>query len=253
MEAISGFFGDIANSAYALWSIGFFIFWGFLALVSLIFAIQDRYIPIGILWVFVFVFLLLAGDVNMITLAFQNPGTTALCVGGYLGAGFVWVTFRWLRFAKVMSNKRIEAIRDWLKNDFNKIVNKYNLNVRDYMDNEENVDRPIDPGQAASWRSYLIQNCFAQENPTFLTNCLGQRLIDMRSYGYDLGTATEAIRFKDHKRDYSAYFFYWPVDMVVYGVGEVLTDVWNTFVHFVQGTYDSLARKIMFKGIKDVD
>lgn len=256
-EAITGFFGAIAAAAFALWTIGFFVFWGVFILLSLVFGLGERYFAVGSLWIFTLIFIVLASEVSIFGFVAANPWTSLFCVLGYLVCGAVWVTFKWIRFVEEMSRNREVAIRHFLKEKFEGAQRAYVANefATGAHRGEEGKGYIHPSNQTEDWRDFLINNGYAQESPAILTNSLNDFFTEVRRLKagrFAIGSATEAIHFSDHKSEYKVYFFYWPVDLVIYGIGDILVDIWNGFVRAIQGTYDAWAKKRMFKGIKDL-
>jgi hypothetical protein len=94
-----------------------------------------------------------------------------------------------------------------------------------------------------------MEKGFAPDEPIELTKELNRFLLEHSFGGKDLGSATEPVLWKNHKADYAAYWAYWPVDMLIYVLGDLLRDIWNWIAKLVEAKFNAYSSKQMLKPI----
>ncbi len=241
-EKLSIFLQQFALSVVTVWSFAFFAFWGVIVLFCLYHvSFNDRYWTTGVLFGLAFVLLFIAGAVSPLTYAAENPWWAVIYVGGYLLIATGWMTFRWMRFIEKVRSRRGEAIRSYLKDKFSHVKKEYLGETDTSRPGVDEVEVGSREQKVQAWYDHLVANGYALEYPNMLTQNLNRHAFD--SSGLDIGNATEAPRFRNHKRDYFSYFFYWPLDMVIYVLGELIRDIWKAVVRLVQDAFDNYSAK----------
>lgn len=230
-ESIGTFFTGFAAGVLTLWTLDFFLFWGVFTLFCLIStSVFENYSLVGLLAAATLLLLALTDAVNPLNYVAAHPWQAISYVLAYAGIGLVWIVIRWVRFIELMRPLRATSIKDFFER---------------YSDTEVAF---------AEWKTFVINNGFApKENVSYQILELNKTLSShLRQYGRsrDLGTATEAPAWSDHKSTYAAYFFYWPLDLLTYFLQDVLRDVWKAISNFIQHGFDTYSRKRMLQPIK---
>ncbi len=243
----SGIKAAIAAAAAAiltLWSFWFFAFWGVIAVIiigEIIF--KDTYWPIGFIGVVLFLLFFFTGELTPVwELVGTHPYWTATIVVLYFVAATIWVVFRYGKFIRKMATRRhavvAEFLTRWEKTLTEAKVDKY----RDVLLSK------IDGSKMANWFRIVGETSFAPVEPEVLTEGLNDHIKE-KTNRYDgtedLGTATEPPLWTDHKRDYAAYFTYWPLDLVAYVLGDLIKDIWIWVANRLQKYLDAFARSQM--------
>lgn len=242
--SIKAFIAGVAAMILTLWTFPFFMFWGIVAVIvigEIIF--KDTYWPIGVLGVGLFLLFLFTGELSPLWETIGNhPYWTTLAIVLYFIAATVWVVFRYGKFIRKMATRRHEVVAQFLTKWESKLTKG---EVKSY--NNVNLSE-IDSSKIANWFRVVGETSFAPVEPEALTQGLDQYLRDSRSsYGRteDLGTATEPPLWSSHKKDYAAYFTYWPFDLVAYVLGDLIKDIWNWVANRLQRYLDAFARNQM--------
>lgn len=233
----------LAGAILALWTLPFFAFWGIVALIvfgEIIF--KDTYWPIGVIGVGVALLFFFTGDLVFVWETVANhPYWTTLAILGYFVGATAWVIFRYGKFIRKMATRRHTIVADFLAKWEKKLTEGQVKNFKDTPLAE------IDSTKMANWFRIVGETSFAPVEPEVLTSGLDQHMRDARnSYvEEDFGTATEPPMWTNHKKDYAAYFTYWPFDFVAYVLGDLIKDIWNWVANRLQSFLDAFARNQM--------
>ncbi len=252
-------------SVVTLWSAEFFGFWFIILMLCLMTRLNyESYWGTGVVVFLTFVFLAFVDAINPITWIVANPLWFAggLAVYGTVGLGWTW--FRWMKFLSQVCQKRSRVIKEFLHRIDDRIKalakeEKPERGARARTGFEEASEEDFQTGQfanlnkdeLANWISTIRATGLAPEKPRLLNDELDQ--IFSRSRGYcevhKWGTATTLPSWRENKKDYGAYFFYWPLDMVVYLFSDLLKDIWKFIANAIQGFMDWSAAKFFRKPI----
>lgn len=243
-SGIKAFIAGVAAAILTLWTFPFFLFWGavaFIVLGEIIF--KDTYWPIGVLGVGLFLLFLLTGELSPIWETVGNhPYWTTLAIVSYFILAIVWVVFRYGKFIRKMATRRHTVVADFLAKWEAKLTE---AKVKDYRSTPLSE---IDSAKMANWFRIVGETSFAPVEPEVLTDGLEQHIRDSRDLynrTEDLGSATQPPLWTDHKKDYAAYFTYWPLDLVAYILGDLIKDIWIAVANRLQRYLDAFARNQM--------
>ncbi len=263
------------EAALTFWTLPFFIVWGIAILLCFAGALSERYWISGFLVVGTVTVLWVTGTVDFGYLLLNHYFACAIAVGIYFLGGLIWITARWGLYVDKVSEKRPEAIKNFLKNDFGSVVSSkqdyeerelqddFNRRKRakqrdgakddetDSINTEAKLKAKIDAARneiaqaAEAWKTSILETTIAPEEPDWLNSKLESYAfpsVDPNSDNY-LGKATDQPRFMERKRRFFSYYFYWPIDLPIYFVGTFIKDLWRMIVRWLQDSYDRYAGK----------
>lgn len=231
----------MAAGFVTLWSLSFFLFWVPILVVCLYNgALRERYWVTGVFFFVILASFIALGLFAPLVWAAENPYTAIMVVGGYFLGAALWMTFRWFKFIEKVRDERNVQIAKYLTKElkdivFDRVTNRSSRSNKDI--DFENFELPAAEQQ---WYDEVKANGVAYEDqkPDYLTKSLSDYLRAL-----SLGTATSAPLFRENKAKFFTYFFYWPLDFVIYVFGELLQDIWENIVRLVQGMFDGYAKK----------
>jgi hypothetical protein len=126
--------------------------------------------------------------------------------GGFIGLGILWFNWRWHWLTAKMRGRYNEVFQPWCQQK----------GIEDLPPQDDDSDSAL--ALKAEWEEHF------------------------RSHGCDeFGQIEFRPRFRDHKNEILTWMAAWPLDLVVWLVGEVLRDFWISVYYQFQG----LLQKIM--------
>jgi hypothetical protein len=69
------------------------------------------------------------------------------------------------------------------------------------------------------------------------------------AYGHNTARVPTPPKWEVHSWNFSAYFFYWPLDMVAYVLSDLLRDAWRVISRTVSRSFDRYAEWRFNKGV----
>lgn len=264
---LEGFWQTVHDAAVVVvtfGTFGFFAFWGIVVLVCLGFGgIGEKYWVTGFLFFVLFGAFLFLGVIAPLVWIYENPWWAVLLVVGYFVIGFLWVAFRWGKYINQVRHTRGKRIREYLQKTFPNTI-------RDHHDSGESTDsraskkerKQLTVQEAVellkedekAWYEELTSDGVVKRGPVYLNDDLEHHVFRRNSYSdeLDIGTPSGPPLLGNHKKEFATYFFYWPLDVLIYFFAEFLKDLWNFIVDRIQNSFNYYAAKFIKQKI-DID
>ncbi len=233
----------------------FFIFWGVVILICLGFAgIRQKYWVTGVLFFFLLATFWITGAISPHTWAYENPWYAGVIFVGYFIVATGWMTVRWVKYIKKVRLVRAKLRKDFLsKNFINAVFANRNGDDEAAAGSKK---RWSSLGEAVeqlksderTWYDEIVSGGVVPSKPQYLTQSFNEQCFSSRNSCdheglKDIGTPTSAPELGNHKKEYFTYFFYWPLDVLIFFLGEFVRDLWNFVVEKVQATFNKYAAK----------
>lgn len=254
LEAIWAF----GLAAATLWTLQFFILLGFVLIVSFGTRVKyDSYWGTGIIVLAALGFLALAGGIHPLTYTYENPWVVAIGIVGYGCIGLCWTCFRWVKAIRKYKQERDAIIYDFTKNLDELIKDKIRSHNHKQQDltkgfgdrggvgnviTDRSAWEEIDSQEMSAWVTTLLGTASPSAGPKLLTDELNKKLDHPgRFFPNHLAVVPT---WRDNKKDYGSYFFYWPLDVLIYSLSELLRDIWKFIANKIQVFMDLIARRL---------
>jgi hypothetical protein len=245
-ESIWLFIVGFAMGALTLWTWEFFVFWVPLCLIGFRYAVGNKYWPTGVILFLATVFFLVTGAFHPIMFALEHPFWAILLPVGYLAAGLTWVCFKWVKYIEKVRSRRYEVMVSFL--------GRYQTVGSLSLSDEKLAEEKITEENFDQWVASVKTNGRAPEDgPRYLNRLYSDQLDSDSRYSEikSLGTATEAPKWEQHRKDYWSAFAYWPLDVLHFFLGEFLHDVWEMLSNAIRDWFNNYARRRTFKPFEE--